>query len=204
MTDVIAKLARLSGSSWMVGFGLSATIALILLVMVVEHRGGEYDLNAFTRPVAAVLTVVTLPIATAALSVAIGVSFVYDNVNVIFVAGLLVWMVLALPYGVALDYALRAIHRLNPTFLPAAIAGALAGFVYASMLPKGVYPGTGTGISSSGLAGGLLFVAGVAGTAVAALAGLVMSIRGDTRDRGLPILAAAGAALFTMLIAYNI
>jgi hypothetical protein len=172
--------------------------------MVVEHRGGEYDLNALTRPVAAVLGVVTLPVAMVAVLVAVGVSEVYDNVNVVFVAGLLVWMVLALPYGVALDYTLRAIHRRSPTFLPAAIAGAVAGFVYGSLLPKGVYPGTGAGISSSGLAGGLLLVTGAMGTTVAALVGLVMSIRGDTRHRGLSILAAAGAALVTMLISYNI
>jgi hypothetical protein len=203
MADVIEKLARLSGSSWTVGIGLSATIALILLVMVVEHRGGEYDLNALTRPVAAVLGVVTFPVAMVAAVAAVGVSGVYDDVNVVFVVGFLVWMVLALPYGIALDYTLRASHRRSPTLLPAAIAGALAGFVYASMLPTGVYPGTGTGISSSGLVGGLFLVIGAGGTAVVALVGLVMSIRRDTRHRGLPILAAAGAALVTMLISFS-
>jgi hypothetical protein len=197
---VIEKLARLSGRSWTVGFGLSAAIALILLVMVAENRGAEYDLNALTRPVAAVLGVVTFPVAIVAGLAALGVSGVYDDVNVVLVAGLLTWMVLALPYGIALDYTLRAIHRRSARFVPAMIAGALAGFVYARMLPQGVYPGTGTGISSSGLVGGMLLVIGAASTAVVALVGLIMSIRRDTRHRGLPILGAAGAALVTMLI----
>jgi hypothetical protein len=198
IAGMIEKLGRLTGSSWVVGVGLSVAIAVTLLVAVFEGPV-EYDLNRFTRPVAAVLAGVTFPIAMLSALVALPVANRY-NVNVAFIVGFGVWTVLALPYGIALDYLVRAIHRRSRAFMPAALAGGLAGFLFVTVLTSGArYPGTGT----SGLLGAFVFMFVAGCLAVMAVIGVVMSIVRSTRHHGLPILAAAGGALLAMFVAFN-
>ena len=198
VTAVIEKLERLTGSSWVVGIGLSMAIAVILLVAVVEGRP-EYGLNSVTGPLAAVLAGVTFPIAMLSALAAVPVADSYD-VNVAFIVGFFVWMVLALPYGIALEYLVRWIHRRSRTFIPAALAGGLAGFLFVTILTSGArYPGTGT----SGLFGAFVFMLVAGGVALVGVVGFVMSIARSSRHLGLPIFAAAAGALLAMMAAFG-